>query len=147
MEVSLQGAALAWIQGWEADRPTSRLEGETSHVSQALSYDYLYFFSAQDAALVEIKVTSAAADAPPEEVYHWLYAEDRALQKLVFKSMREHGGRNFRAFVQGQLVFDAAEARLTLGVAEIQLAVVNTASVPDDLDRRVRTFLEQAIRD
>ena len=115
-------------------------------MSQALSYDYLYFFSAQDAALVEVKVTSLAADAPPEQVYHWLYADDRALQKLAFKSMREQGGRNFRAFVQGQLVFDAAEARLTLGVAEIQLAVANTASVPDDLDRRVRTFLEQAIR-
>ena len=63
---------------------------------QAISYDDLYFFSAQGAALVEVKVTSMAADAPPDQVYHWLYADERELQKLVFKSMRGEGGRNFR---------------------------------------------------
>ena len=108
-----------------------------------VEYEYLYYFSGGASALVEAKITNLAADAMPDRVYHWLYVAGAGVQKLQFKGMGERYGRHCREFAQGELSFDDAAAKLTLGDTAIELAAADPRAVPADLDALVRSCLEQ----
>lgn len=74
-----------------------------------MNYKFLYAFTNQGAALVEIKRTDLTSDAPVGKVYHWLLIQGTRVTKLTFKSM-ERGEVEKREFAEGKLEFTETQA-------------------------------------
>jgi hypothetical protein len=115
-------------------------------MSELFDLEFLYYFSNAETCVWEAKI-NGLPQAPPEKVFHWLYY-DRAsheFRKLGFKSMDSDDDRHHRQFAEGELWFDATEARLVLqssaGSKEIVLKVNEPSSVPVKLVSSVNAFL------
>lgn len=74
-----------------------------------MNYNFLYAFTNQGTALVEIKRTDLPAGAPVGSVYHWLLIQGTKVTKLTFKSM-EKGEVERREFAEGKLEFTPVQA-------------------------------------
>ena len=71
----------------------------------SVSYRLLYAFVDADAALVEIKRLDRAADAPPDQVYRWLWLTPSESARLTFRAM-QRGALEHREFAEGELSFE-----------------------------------------
>ena len=119
-------------------------------MSELFDLEFLYYFSNAEICVLEAKI-KGLPEAPPEKVFHWL-CYDRASQqfrKLSFKSMDSHDERHHRQFAEGELWFDAAEARLVwqtaAGSKEIVLEVNEPYAVPVELVSQVNAFLRDQL--
>ena len=109
----------------------------------------LFYFHSDSFQVVEVKVHGLPGeDSPPAEVYHWLTHDEnsREISRLSFVSMESEGARQYRQFDEGELRFDLSRAQLILKAqpAELELEVRNPASVADELNSRVRVFLQSS---
>jgi hypothetical protein len=108
--------------------------------------EYLFYFHTDSFQVVEVKVHGLPQDSPPAAVYHWLTHDEnsREIRRLSFVSMESEGDRQYRQFDEGELRFDLSRAWMTLTAlpAEFELEVRNPTSVADELNSRVRAFLQ-----
>ena len=72
-------------------------------------FDLLFFFSAPQGHLLEVKRLDLGADAPRSRACLWLWVEQSTVRTLQFLS-RQDGARKQRTFEEGTLSFDGAEA-------------------------------------
>lgn len=80
-----------------------------------MNYNFLYAFTNEGAALVEIKRTDLPPGAPVGSVYHWLLIQGTRVTKLTFLSM-ERGEVEKREFAEGKLEFTSNEAKFNNSV-------------------------------
>lgn len=77
---------------------------------------YLYFLRNDDCEIIEVKRLDQKSDAPPENVYKWLF-HDRESKKIIefdFKSMKTNEDYELREFINATLSFTKESGQLSL---------------------------------
>ena len=101
----------------------------------------LFAFHGPAGSLLEIKRLDQPPSSPPEQVYYWLWqpAASHGWLRLDFAAMQTEPVQ-YRRFAQGELWFDARQARLQLADAEHTLP----AGEPDGWQASVSAWLTGA---
>lgn len=112
----------------------------------SIGVDFLFHFSCNSHELLEAKINNLPEGSPPAAVYHWLLL-DRAsdeFTRLKFRAMASKDGRQQRTFEQGDLSFDARQARLGLHEGQLQLDLEPrpVEDMPAELQNKVRALLQ-----
>lgn len=99
--------------------------------------------------MMEVRINGLEKGTPLGQVYHWLFFDHASekIETMVFKSMGSEDGKEHRCFEQGELWFDASQARLILdgGAAQHSFEVADGDQISAEVVTRVQQHLHYAM--
>ena len=118
-------------------------------MNQPLDLSFLYYFKSPSSSMMEVRINGLEKGTPPGQVYHWLFFDHASeqIETMVFKSMGSEDGKEHRCFEQGELWFDASQARLILdgGAVPHSFEVADGDQISAEVVTRVQQHLHYAM--
>jgi hypothetical protein len=112
-----------------------------------MKFETLFYLMNENHSVVEIKICGLAADAPIQEVYHWLSIsmETKKVEKLSFVSMDEETVKgikfNVRVFENAELRFDESYAKFVMNNDGHILMNCSEEFIPEQLSVCIQEYI------